>query len=389
MRRSRAFTVLLSTLVVALLVPTGVLFAEAWRAAGERARATALETDGVAYLRSLQGVAFAVADAQSAAVSGKPAPRDAITAAVRETDATDERLGATLRTTERWTGVRERLEALRDNPPADPSQALTAFREVGDLVLALYAKVRDRSGLVHDPDADAFHLQSGAAGDLPVAVISAGRLSDIVVLAAGARAATPGTTPPAADPERQLDLVARLAAERVTMVDAATRLVDNLRSAVDNTQSRTLGGNLLSRLDRFQRAADIVAAIAGQIDGSAGGDPSRVVLARAELQAAAGELSSAILTEVEGLLDTRAGGIDRTRLFTGGAAAAAVLLVAGFLAALFLSGRPRQDAEAPATPAPPPAPGDAGLPRRTPVALRAGPDPIDQIAQWERSGAPR
>ena len=62
---------LLSILVVALLVPTALLFAHTWRAEGDRAAATEREQDGVAYLRSLQQVAFAVADAQSAAVSGR------------------------------------------------------------------------------------------------------------------------------------------------------------------------------------------------------------------------------------------------------------------------------------------------------------------------------
>jgi len=359
--------VLLSILVFALLVPTGLLFAQTWRDTGDRARATALELDGVAYLRSLQQVALALNHAQSAAVTGTPAPPNELTVAVEQAAATDARLGSRLRTTDRWNGVRARIDSLRDNTPADPVQALAAFREVGDLVLALYAKVRDQSGLVHDPDDDAFHLQNSAAGELPVAVISAGRLADIAMLAAVAQQPRPGQPP--ADPNQQLTLVAGLAAERATLLDASTRLVEDLRSAVDSTESRTLGSNLLSRLDRFERATDVVDAISGQVDGTATGDPSRIVLARAEIQSAMAELSTTILTEVEHLLNARADSLDDARLRAGGAAGAAVLLTICFLLLLFLSG--------PSTKAPPP-------------PVEAAPAPVTTPAiEWERSGAAR
>jgi hypothetical protein len=399
--RSGALSVLLSILVVALLVPTALLFAQTWRTEGDRARATERELDGVAYLRSLQQVAFAVADAQSAAVAGKPVPRDAIVVAVQQADATDAKLGTTLRTTQRWTEIRSRMETLRDQPAtADRVKALADYRELGDLVLALYAKVRDESGLVHDPDGDAFHLQSSAAGELPIAVISAGRLFDIAVLAKAASTPAPGQPPVPPTAQQQAQLIAQLTAERVLVQQASGRLVDDLRSAVDSTESRTLGGNLLSRLDRYQRAADLITVIfaqltAGGADTSASGaDTSRLPLARGELQTAAGELSSTILNEVERLLNTRSDGIDQTRLVAGGAALLAALLAIGFFLAFFLGGRPRT-----AKPTGPfPAGGPEALPREeatswptvAPItgAPYQGPPPNNQ-SQWERSGAAR
>ncbi|HTF07455.1 MAG TPA: hypothetical protein VK659_04700, partial [Asanoa sp.] len=220
--RSVALSVLLSVLVVALLVPTGVLFAQNWRDQGDRASATARELDGVAYLRSLQQVAFAVVDAQSATVARQPVSRDAIVVAVQQADATDARLGGRLRTTERWNGIRSRLDTLRATPTAsDPTQTTAAYREVGDLVLALYAKVRDESGLSHDPDADAFHLQSSAAGELPIAVIAAGRLADAALLAVAARDASAGQPPTPASQQQQLQLISELAAQRVTVQNAS------------------------------------------------------------------------------------------------------------------------------------------------------------------------
>jgi hypothetical protein len=394
--RSGALSALLSVLVVALLVPTGVLFTQTWRAEDDRARATERELDGVAYLRTLQQVAFAVADAQSAAVSGRPAPRDALAVAVQQADATDARLGATLRTTERWTGIRGRLETLRAAPAAgDPAQALAAYREVGDLVLALYAKVRDESGLVHDPDGDAFHLQNSAAGELPVAVISAGRLADAAVLAAAASTPPqPGQTRPQVTPQQQAQLAAQLVAERVTLLDAARRLVDDLRSAVDSTESRTLGSNLLSRLDRFQRTADLIAAMFAQAGTRTGGDPSLIGVVRGQLQAAAGELSSTILNEVERLLNSRADEIDRARLLAGGAAALAVLLVVGFFLALFLGGRRRPARAAGPFPAggPGASPPEDATAWPTVAPITGAPyqgTSQDNPTQWERSGAAR
>jgi hypothetical protein len=398
--------VLLSILVIALLVPTGVLFAENWRTQGDRATATARELDGVAYLRSLQQVAFAVVDAQSASVSRQPVSRDAIVVAVQQADATDARLGARLRTTDRWNGIHSRLETLRAAPPAaDPTQTVAGYREVGDLVLALYAKVRDESGLSHDPDSDAFHLQSSAATELPIAVVAAGRLADAAVLGVAARKATAGQPPTPASQQQLFALVSELAAQRVTVQNASDKLVDDLRAAVDSTESRTLGGNLLSRLDRYQRTADVVVGSFAQAATAAAGsdgstptaDQSLIGPARALLQAAASELSTTILNEVERLLNTRADAIDRDRLLTGGAALVALLLAVGFFLAYFLGGRRR-----PARPAGPFPEGGPANPDELPpdratswptVAPITGPPyqgaSRQNATQWERSGATR
>ncbi|GIF48927.1 hypothetical protein DFJ67_2681 [Asanoa ferruginea] len=399
--RSGALSVLLSILVVALLVPTGVLFSQNWRTLGDRASATSRELDGVAYLRSLQQVAFAVVDAQSATVSGEPVSRDAIVVAVQQADATDAQLGGRLRTTERWNGIRSRLETLRAAPAAaDPTQTIAAYREVGDLLLALYAKVRDESGLSHDPDGDAFHLQSSAAGELPIAVIAAGRLADAAVLALAARTATAGQPGTPATQQKLFEVVSELAAQRVTVQNASNRLVDDLRSAVDSTESRTLGSNLLSRLDRYQRTADLVLALfaqAGAGSNATAADKSRIGPARAGLQAAAGELSSTILNEVERLLTTRADATDRDRLLTGGAALVAVLLAVGFFLAYFLGGRRRPTAPAGPFPEAGPANPDAlppdeptSWPTVAPITGAPYQGASQQNAtQWERSGATR
>ncbi|GIF65040.1 hypothetical protein Ais01nite_30750 [Asanoa ishikariensis] len=399
--RTGALSVLLSILVVALLVPTALLFAQTWRTEGDRAKATERELDGVAYLRSLQQVAFAVADAQSAAVSGRPAPRDAIVVAVQQADATDAKLGGILRTTQRWTEIRSRMETLRDTPAtADRAQALADYRELGDLVLALYAKVRDESGLVHDPDGDAFHLQNSAAGELPVAVISAGRLTDVAALAKAASSTPVAGQTPQQQAQRQLKLISQLAADGATLQQASTRLVNDLRSAVDSTESRTLGSNLLSRLDRYQRSADTMAAILAAATTAASGTPtpsndqSILGVARGELQAAAGELYNTILNEVDRLLNARGDEIDQVRLRAVGAAGAAALIAIGLFLAYFLGGRPRR--VRPTGPFPEGGPGalatDGATSWPTVAPITGAPyggAPKENATQWERSGAAR
>jgi hypothetical protein len=370
-----------AALVLVLLVPVGFLFLQAYDSVTDRRSATAREVDGVAYLRALGHLSFTVADAQAAAVAGRDADRDALATAVAQVAAVDERLGNDLRTHERWTGVRAKIESVRGAPPADPEAALIAYREVSDLLLALYAKVRDESGLVHDPDADAYHLLEGVASNLPAAVIAAGRLADLAVLAPKRAEGTQPAT------------FADTALARVTLVTASSRLVDGLRSAADDTESRTLSGNLLSSLDRFQLAIEEVISGAGQA-GLPAADPSIIVIDRAEVQAAASELSSSIFNEVDGLLRARDDELGRERMLLLGAAAVALVLAVLAVVVLTMGARSARVSDRLAARAPTTPPDDPGGPR-----ARTGPAAPDEpgawapqpigAARWERSGAAR
>ncbi|MGY0007440.1 hypothetical protein ACW0Q9_26440, partial [Micromonospora sp. I033] len=146
-------------LVLALLAPLGLLFAQTDGHTGDDRDLATRERLGVRYLRALGPVTDALADAQTTAVAGRPVSRTALTAAVEQAAQVDSAIGDRLRTRERWAGVRAKLEALPDRGFADPEAAFQAYGEISDLLLALHRKVREASGLVRDPRSDSFFVQ--------------------------------------------------------------------------------------------------------------------------------------------------------------------------------------------------------------------------------------
>ncbi|MEN3616047.1 hypothetical protein AAH979_42065 [Plantactinospora sp. ZYX-F-223] len=353
---NRTGTALRVLLAVALLLPAGVLFSSAWRSNDDRLTVAERERHGVEYLRSLGQVTLALVDAQSGAVAGRAAAAAALRTAVEETSAVDVRYGAELRTSERWAGLHAKIEALPDRPPANPQDAWTVYTETTDLLLALYAKVRESSGLIRDPESDSYHLQDAVAEELPEALVAAGRLADRSVLAAGRSGGDP------------LRTASELALARSAVLGPAADLVENLRSAVENTASRTLGGNLLSRLDGYQRAVEDLAALTRD---SAAPNPIQVGAARASAQLAGSGLATIILAELDILLGERVDGLTGERRIVVGALVLAVLLVLALAALPVLAARAADRGRG--TPAGAGEPTTDGL-RRT-VDAESGPPP--------------
>ncbi|MER6596578.1 hypothetical protein ABT214_32950, partial [Micromonospora purpureochromogenes] len=81
-RRRPSGRVLPLLLVVAMLAPVAFLFAQHHRLTGDDRDLAVRERLGVEYLRALGPVTEALVDAQSAAVAGRPAGRDALDRAV-------------------------------------------------------------------------------------------------------------------------------------------------------------------------------------------------------------------------------------------------------------------------------------------------------------------
>ncbi|SCE90182.1 hypothetical protein GA0070607_3006 [Micromonospora coriariae] len=375
-------------LVAALLAPVGLLLTQTWRQTGDNRDLAARERLGVQYLSALAPVTDALVEAQSAAVNGRPATGEALTRAVEDAAAVDARIGTELRSQERWAGLRAKLEALRERSPTDPESAYTAYGEVTDLLLALHRKVRESSGLVRDPGADSFFLQDSAGQELPEAVVFAGRLADLGTLA---------PRRPAAEQTRSL---IELTGLRVAALAPATDLVDNLRSAVDSSESTDLGANVLTPLDTYQRSVEALAAYSAPVPGTGTVDPGRLAAARLDTHTAALRLQPVILSELDALLVERIDRLDRDRWLATGAGVAAVLLL-GWLAALLVAVGRRARRRA-AMPVPPmesrdiPPSGDAWQP-----AIRTGrsadPRPLQPVgatrdpesAQWGPSDAAR
>ncbi|MEK8109119.1 hypothetical protein NKG94_38950 [Micromonospora sp. M12] len=295
-----------------------------WRQTSQDRDLAARERLGVQYLSALAGVTDALVEAQSAAVNGRPVAREALDRAVDQAAAVDARIGAELLSQERWAGVRAKLEALRGRGAADPESAYAAYSEASDLLLDLHRKVRESSGLVRDPEADSFFLQDSVGQELPEAVVAAGRLADLGTLI---------TRRPAAEQPRGL---MELTGLRVSALTPANDLVDNLRSAVDGSESTDLGANVLTPLDTYQRSVEALAAYSVPAKDTGAVDPGQLSATALNAHRAARQLQPVILAELDALLAERVDDLDRGRWLTAAAGVVAVLLL-GWLAALLIA----------------------------------------------------
>jgi len=329
--RGTAGRTLRMVLSIVVLLPTLSLFGLVYTSTSDQQDFASLERQGIEYLGSLLPVEIALVDAQAAAVGGQQAPRENLNRAVETATTTNARLGKGLRTEERWAEVRAKIEALPDLRAAGAEDVFSAYTEVTDLLLALVDKVRTSSNLVRDPDADTFYLQDAGAQELPEAIAAAGQLADLAVIV---------SAKPAAEQQASAGDLLSL---RSSLASNATDLADGVRLAVDATGSRTLGANLLSRLDRFRKVIDSLIPSTSLLQGrTVAVDLAAVARTRAEAQTAAAELSQAMLREIDLLVDSRASGLARRVLLAAVLAAVALLLVgAGLALDLVTRRRPR------------------------------------------------
>jgi hypothetical protein len=321
-------------------------------------------------------------------------PRENLNRVIGTAASTNARLGKALRTEERWAEVRAKIEALPDLRSASADDVFKAYAETTDLLLALIEKVRTTSNLVRDPDPDTFYLQDGAAQELPEGIAAAGQLADLAVITAG--------KPPAA----QADAVGDLLSLRSGLASNASDLADGVRLAVDATGSRTLGANLLTRLDRFRKVIDVLIPSTSLLQGrTVAVDVAQVTRTRTEVQTAAAELSQAMLREIGLLIDSRVADV-RGRLRLAGGTAVLGLLIVLALVGLEVLARRRPRAAAGSVQIPSPDRTDnAGAPPPEPTGRHARPVPayppadlaavgstaadLAQLSHWERFGASR
>jgi hypothetical protein len=311
-RLRSAVAVILTALV---LVPTSVLFTRVWQENSDQRDRTDLEKSGVEYITTLSPLISALAESQSSALQGVKEPPRSLASAVSAVSAADTRLGDSLRTRERWTGLQARIGKL--SKAANGALAVyQAHVEVTDLALALYSSVRRNAGLSRDPDSDISNLQQAVSVDMPTTVVRVSRMGDLANIL---QAAT-GTA-------RQ-SVAVQFGEEVLAVQDTVNRLTENLQAAVDNTRSPTLSGSLVSTLDSFRRGVESMTRGANP-----GGTPNAAVMstAQAALETALSALAGVTLKEMAKLLDDRSDTLDYRRAEAIGLAVLAVLLVLGAL----------------------------------------------------------
>lgn len=376
-RRSRLRPALAVIMTVLVLVPTAVLFGRVWQDNSDRHASTAQEQKGVEYLTALAPLINSLVEYQSSALQGVAAQPDSLKAAIAKVTDVDARLGDDLKTKDRWAGIKDKIGKL-PKPNAGTLVVFQAHAEVVDLVVALYDAVRRNSELNRDPDNDLSNLQEAVAVDMPTAVQVTNTMGDLASITANT-------------PAQGRAAMAVQFGESVLQVQAVVGLLtDNLQAAVEDTNSQTLSGSLVSTLDQFRRAIESM-----NRGANLGGEPNVATISTAQssLQTALTALAGVTLREMGKLLDDRMSTLNYRRSEAIVLGLLAIVLVLGAL--IWPATARRRE-----TPAAPPAPPTGDTTRDIVSAGRPGgygPGPYDQVPAYgevnptrrERSGALR
>jgi len=320
-RPSRLRAVTAALLTVLILAPAGVLFAWVWNDNQDRRESTQLEQQGVEYLTSLSPLISGLVEAQSSALQGVATAPASLTSAITKVSTADQRLGDQLGTHERWSGLRDKIQRL----PAVTGSAVQIFQahvEVTDLALALYNTVRESSELIRDPDNDISNLQQALAVDLPSTVVEVSRMGDLSGMVAGISGSASERQ------QAQAILVPQFGAAVQQVNTDVGALTDNLQAAVDDTDSTTLSGNLVSSVDSFRRGVEAFTRGADLTGGRP--NAGTMATAQSQLQTSLSGLSTVIVREMDSLLQKRLDSLDTKRLellITTGVLVLLVLLV--------------------------------------------------------------
>lgn len=309
--------VLRALLAVAVLLPVSALFGEVWSIKSTAASTVAGERQGIEYLSAIAPVMTTLTAAESVAVNGDTVDFAPIDRAMLGLQAMDTSNTVSPGAHSRFAGLSLKVQQLHTLRVTQASDAYSAYSEVTGLVLALAEEVRLESGLIRDQEADAYFLEDGAASQLPTAVVSAGQYGDLVAIAI---AQTPA--------DRQVT-IGKIAAARASLLGSADALGDDVRLAVNATASQTLSSDLLAKLDKFRLAIDSLvppASMPNQLPST--NDRSLALADKAKVQTAATDLSNAMLTATDHLLQSRADGITHDKEL------AIVALLFGILVAL-------------------------------------------------------
>ncbi|MFD0518175.1 hypothetical protein [Paractinoplanes durhamensis] len=373
------------------MVSATVLFSLVWQSVGEQSTFASLERDGIRYIQALEPLEIALTNAESVAVRGGSAPREPLALAVADVAKADKELGERLRTEDRWTELRTKVESLPAEGAAAP--IIAAYGGVSELLLALMDKVRNTSQLIRDPEVDTYYLEDGAAQELPEGIVAAAQYTDLLLSVVGE------------SPAAQAKVADDVRSAYSGLAGNAKDLSDDIRLAVEGSDGGALGTALLSKLDRFNRSIDDLAPLMSPLSNGTGRiDTAKVVRSRDEMQAAAADLSATLLTQIDSALADRLASLSHRRLLAIGILLAPVLLGLALVVPSLVARR-RQDKGAPprerptagrhdpAHPAPaqpvtvPPTPWPTGPVQRP--ESRPSETAGSEYARWEQFSAPQ
>lgn len=305
----RPFAVL--CVVLALLAPLAYTFVSYWRGASDDLEFAQAERQGVVYLRPMSRLVAAIADGQSAAVAGRrPAPRALAEAVVAVAEA-DRTVGGGLRVHDSWVDLQTRLAELAATPRTGKS-AYEAYSEAMDVALFLMLRVGDTSKLILDPEIDSYYLMDAGMLRLPLIMADSGRMTDLEVMRGQG-----GELP-----------LARVLVARDRVGTAASAVKSGLAKSFASSASRSIGKDLLGKIDAFHAALEPMAPTVPLVDQPLPPRAALMEARRATLVRAALELNTAALDQLDQLLVTRERDLQESRFV------ALIVLVAGLVLAI-------------------------------------------------------
>jgi hypothetical protein len=367
--RGRLRIVVRTTLAIVILVPLSVLFTQSWHAASVTVAQTASETDGITFLRVLQPVLVALTEDETLAVSGKPVDFTAIDKTLQAAGGADQRYGGGLQTHSRWTNFVAAVDHLRTLRKSSPIDAYNSYSAVSELLLDVYERIRDRSGLVRDQESDVFFLEDAAVRALPASVVGAGRYGDSIIAEFTSSGANVQTA------------ALNVSTYRTLLDQDAEEVEDDVSDAVDATSSRTLSTTLLGAIDDYGRSVEsLEPQVAQQVTKADISSTTGVPPAQVREEATAVALSAALFDEIDTLVAARGRSASDHERLAIGCLVAALLLIAALLY-LDLGRRPAKPTSGPA---PGPAPETTGGGHRRELAEQPARRPMR-----ERVGVPQ
>lgn len=309
-RRPRVLLAAVLLLIMAGLY--GIQTAQLWSTANSGSDTVDAQRHGLAYLRPLLRLTGELTTAQSVAVRGDTVNAPAVTTAANAVAEADLTYGAALRTTQRWSQLRIRIdEVLTDDPGGQA--ALERYGDVLVLAEDLARTVGNSSELLLDSEVDSHHLMEAVTLQIPQVLVEAGRAADLAALATG------GFAPPEGQQLVQVH-VARYQAAR-----AADAIGAGMSTALETTDRDTLGENLAAPMDEFRTAINQLAPPATLVPSGGQVDATDMAAAADQVRDTALSLATVVLAELDGLM------ADRTASLADQRTLALVTTIAGIM----------------------------------------------------------
>jgi hypothetical protein len=292
--RTSTLVLIRAILAVVVLLPVAILFTSAWRTTSATVSTGRSELDGIAFMRTLQPVLTALAQDESIAVSQEKVDPATINADIQAATESDRQYGDELQTHTRWADFVKAVGNLQKLGKLPPIDEFNAYAAVSSLLLDVYERIRDRSGLVSDQEPDVFYLEDAAARALPTAVVDAGRFGDSII------AEFPPSTPSAI----QAALL-NVSTYRALLDQDSDEVGDDVSDAVDAT-STTINQTLLDDVDQFRRSIEsLEPTLLTPVTASSLNDESSALQAKATEENTATALSGAFFDEISTLVNQR------------------------------------------------------------------------------------